>query len=94
MSKSLLSKSRECYVCGSTDTLHKHHVFFGTSNRKNSEEQGCWIYLCPHHHNMSNEGVHFNKELDLKLKQECQEAWEREKGTREDFRKVFGKSYL
>lgn len=68
-------------------------VFYGTANRKKSEEFGCWVYLCANHHNMSNAGVHFNKELDLKLKQRCQEEFEKY-GSREDFRRIFGKNYL
>jgi hypothetical protein len=68
-------------------------VFYGTANRKQSEKYGCWVYLCAYHHNMSSEGVHFNKSLDILLKQECQRRFEKD-GTREEFRKIFGKSYL
>jgi hypothetical protein len=42
---------------------------------------------------MSNEGVHFNKKLDLKIKQLAQAKFE-ETHTREDFRAAFGKSWL
>lgn len=42
---------------------------------------------------MSNEGVHFNRELDLKLKRECQEKFE-ETHSREEFMKIIGKNYL
>jgi hypothetical protein len=38
--------------------------------------------------------VHFNKELDLKLKEMAQRYYEENYGTREDFIKEFGKSYL
>ena len=43
---------------------------------------------------MSDAGVHFNKQLDLTLKIECQERWEEEFGSREDFRRIFGKNFL
>lgn len=69
------------------------NVFYGTANRKKSEEFGCWVYLCAGHHNMTDFSVHFNKELDLKLKKECQKEFEKY-GSREDFRRIFGKSYL
>jgi hypothetical protein len=69
------------------------NVFYGTANRKKSEEFGCWVYLCAGHHNMTDYSVHFNKELDLKLKKECQKEFEKY-GSREDFRRIFGKSYL
>jgi hypothetical protein len=46
------------------------------------------------HHNASNEGVHFNKENDLIIKKMAQEYYEKNIGTREDFRRDFIKSYL
>ena len=91
--KSIISNDRKCIVCGRTENLHRHHVFYGRANRQLSEKHGCWVYLCAYHHNMSNHGVHFDKELDLKLKQMCQAVWE-QNGTREQFRGIFGKSYL
>ena len=65
----------KCYVCGCSGNLHKHHIIYGTANRKNSEEYGLTVMLCPAHHNMSNNGVHFNKKLDLKLKQLAEKMW-------------------
>lgn len=91
--KSIISNERECYVCGTTRDLHKHHIFFGP-NRKKSEQHGLWVYLCARHHNMSDQGVHFNKELDMELKALAQKEWQKQNGTIEDFIRVFGKSYL
>lgn len=71
---SILQKEKRCYVCGTTVNIHIHEVFFG-KNRKKSIEDGCCVYLCGRHHNQSNEGVHFNKELDLKLKRKMEEQW-------------------
>lgn len=91
----LLGNSEECYVCGTTRDLHKHHIFYGSANRKLSERDGCVVYLCRHHHNGSDAGVHFNKGLDLSLKRACQRAWQDKYGkTTDDFIKVFGRSYL
>lgn len=81
-----------CYLTKSNLT-HRHHIF-GASNKKRSEKYGFIIPLHPNLHNMSNEGVHFNKELDDKFKKMAQEYYEEHYGTREDFRKEFGKSYL
>ena len=92
--KSIISNERVCLVCGTPINIHKHHIYEGTGRRKLSEQYGCWCYLCARHHNMSNQGVHFNKTLDLKLKEQCQKAWEFKYGAREEFIKVFGKSYL
>jgi hypothetical protein len=94
MSKSIISNERQCVVCGDTRYLHKHHIFYGTANRKVSEKWGCWCYLCPRHHNMSAHGVHADNLLDLKLKQMCQDTFERQVGTREQFMEIFGRSYL
>ena len=94
MSKSIISNKEECLVCQTPLNLHRHHIFFGTSNRKQSEKYGCWCFLCARHHNLSNEGVHFNKELDLMLKKYCQKKWEEIHGDREQFIKTFGKSYI
>lgn len=91
--KSLLSQKKECYICG-LPTVHKHHIFYGSANRRISEEQGCWVYLCPAHHNMSNRSVHFDKSLDNWLKETCQLAWESEIGSREEFMRLFGKNYV
>ena len=72
------------------DTIN---VFYGVAHRKLAEQYGCWVYLCAKHHNASNEGVHFNKALDLKLKQEMQRAFEKEY-PQIDFKGVFRKDYL
>lgn len=91
--ESIISKEKTCFVCGTPYNLHKHHIF-GASNRKHSENYGLWVYLCARHHNMSDAGVHFNKELDTELKELAQEKWEEIHGNRAEFRKIFGKSVL
>ena len=93
MSKSIISNDRICLVCGTTFDLHKHHIFYGTGKIVLSEKYGCWCYLCARHHNMSNDGVHFNKKLDEEIKKQCQIRWE-EENPEKDFIKVFGRNYL
>lgn len=92
MTRSLMSKDKTCYLCGTPLNLHKHHIY-GGANRKLSEKWGCWCWLCERHHNMSNAGIHFDKDLDDEIKEVCQILWEKKNGTEEDFRAVFGKSY-
>ena len=58
-----------------------------------SEKNGFIVPLTNDEHNMSDYGVHFNKELDLKLKRECQQKFE-ETHTREEFIRLIGKNYL
>ena len=60
-----------------------------------SEKYGCWIWLCSRHHNGSTKfGIHFNSELDLKVKKLCQQKFEETIGNRTQFMILFGKSYL
>ena len=94
MSESILSNEKLCFACYTPLNLHKHHIFYGIGNRSRSEEFGCWVYLCDRHHNMSDDGVHFNKPFDITLKKYCQEKWEEVHGDREKFIRTFGKSYL
>lgn len=90
---SIIQKDKECYVCHTTLCLHSHHIFFG-SNRKNSEKYGMKVWLCGKHHNLSSEGVHQNRQLDLHLKKLAQERFEAEYGGKNEFLRVFGKNYL
>ena len=95
MAKSILQDKKECYITGSTYNLHKDHVFEGTANRKLSEQDGLWLWLRGDWHNLSNYGVHFNKELDLKLKRMAQRRWqEYYNKTKEDFIARYGRNYL
>ena len=91
---SVLQKEKECLVCKSRYRLHSHHCFPGTSNRKKSEQYGLKVWLCAWHHNMSDDGVHFNRTLDLNIKKYAQKYFEEHIGTREEFIKEFGKSFL
>ena len=91
---SLLQDKKQCYVCDTTLDIHTHEVFFG-KNRQKSIEDGCCVYLCSKHHNMSNVGVHFNKTLDNILKQQMELAWlKKYNKSVEDFIKRYGKNYL
>lgn len=95
MSKSIISNERQCLFCGKTYNLHRHHIYYGTANRRLSEKYGCWCFLCAEHHNMSNKGVHFNRILDDKLKAYCQQILEQEHGwTKDKMIEIFGRNYL
>lgn len=87
-------RTKTCYVCGTTQNIHLHHCFFGNPNRKLSDKYGLVVHLCYLHHNGSNEGVHFNKDLDNHLKQLAQAKFEEVHGSREDFVRIFGRNYL
>ena len=89
---SILQSTKECFFCHRPDGLHCHHIF-GGANRKWSEAYGLKVWLCAPHHNMSDAGVHFNKAMDIQLKQIAQRAFEDQYG-RDKFMQVFGKNYL
>jgi len=99
--KSIIQSEKECYLCGSSipygfyDGLEEHHIFFGRSNRKNSEKRGLKVWLCGEtcHRNGKN-AAHKNRETDLYLKRIGQEAYEATYGDRGDFIREFGKNYL
>lgn len=82
-----------CYFTG-TSPVERHHIFGGNPNRKNSEKYGFVLPLSPQMH---PNGVYAGKDavvIDLKLKKMAQKYFEDHYGNREDFRRIFGKSYL
>lgn len=73
---------------------HKHHIF-GSNNRNKSEKYGLFVYLTPAMHNMSNEGVHFNKQFDRLLKRIAQQtAMKYYNWNMDEWMKIFGRNYL
>lgn len=97
--KSYMQKEKECYLCRklydleTTQGLHLHHIYEGIANRSRSDEMGAVVWLCGYHHNLSNFGIHFNKERDLELKREAQMKYE-ETHSREEFMALIGRNYL
>ena len=91
---SLIQDTKRCLVCGSYNNIHTHEVYYG-KNRQKSIEDGCCVYLCGRHHNQSNDGIHFNRKLDMKVKKQMEIKWlEHYNKDIEDFIKRFGKNYL
>lgn len=92
---SILMEMDHCLICHETKNLHIHEVFYGYGKRQISIKEGLCISLCPFHHNASNHGVHFNKELDLKIKRFAEKKWlEHNNKTVEDFIQLMGKNWL
>lgn len=89
----MLSDEKRCYVCGCTHNLEVHHIFHGTSNRKNSTKYGMVVYLCAGCHRTSRDSVHNNPngEIDLLLKHAGEQKWLDEGRSKEEFIQVFGK---
>lgn len=75
---------------------HRHEIFYGTSkNRQYSIEDGLVVFLAPEMHNMSNLGIHFNREADQALKQMAERVWIEHYGrTIQEFVDRYGKNYI
>ena len=87
-----------CWLCGRNgmgDTLEQHHIF-GGANRAKSEKYNLVVYLCGNRcHREGPQAAHRNSRTQEKLHIAGQLKAMREQGwTEEEFRKVFGKSYL
>lgn len=89
-------------MCLEYTPTEKHHIFGGTANRRLSEKDGLWVYLCPKCHNIPPRGVHFNQERTAMLHKAGQRAYEDNliaKGmqpaeARAAFMERYGKNYL
>lgn len=93
MRDSVLTQDMEhCIICG-RNPVHRHHIFYGSANRKLSDEDGYWVPLCMGHHETYPEAVHRNHFFDLILKETAQRHYE-QTHTREQFIARYGKSYL
>ncbi len=98
---------KECYLCRKDaealeyygalpgEGLDKHHVIYGTANRRLSDQTGLWVYLCKRHHNQDNSpvAVHFNRSVREELCKDAERAFLRDH-TFDDWMTTFGKNYL
>lgn len=87
-----------CYICeqnNRVEPLDCHHIF-GGGNRQLSEKYGLKVYL--HHskcHIFGDMSAHQNGEIAQKLHEIGQiKAMEQYGWSEDDFRKIFGKSYI
>jgi len=100
---SIFGDTDACMLTG-RNRVERHHVFGGRMGLKaKSEKYGFIAPLYPLAH---PNGVQANdawcrenlgmslSEIDWMLKQRCQEHYEREIGTREEFMAEFGRNYL
>ena len=90
MSKSILQYENECFFCHTTQGLHVHHCIHGNANRKVADREGLTVNLCYRCHQKAHDT---DREMDLMLIQYAQRKFE-ETHTRQEFRELFGKSWL
>lgn len=89
--KSIIQTKKQCFICKKTDGLHLHHCLTGC-RRKTADKNGLTVWLCAEHHTGDN-GVHNDNRKILALKRIAQRKYE-ETHSREEFIRVFNKSYL
>lgn len=98
--KSILhEKDGTCYLCMKLKhdyrihpVIQEHHIYGGPL-RNISEAEGFKAYLCLSHHVDGPEAVHNNQENRKLLQKDCQEVYERTH-SRQEFRKLTGRSYI
>ena len=84
-----------CLFCGRQADA-EHHLIFGTAGRELSEKDGLKIPVCNSCHNMGSKlnRIHDNPMAEKLSKMLGQAIFEGKIGTREEFRKKYGKSYF
>lgn len=94
-------KDGTCFLCMMLNNdyrihadLEKHHIF-GGANRKHSEAEGLYCWLCQDHHRNGENGkkaVHSHKATRQRLQAYAQKVYE-QTHTREEFMRIFGRNY-
>lgn len=89
---SIIQTTKECFLCGRETCLEKHHIFAGVANRRISEANGFFCYLCAGCHR-GVDGAQYSRETGDYLKRECQMAFE-ETHSRDEWMALIRKNYL
>lgn len=84
-----------CVFCGKP-TNEEHHLVFGNGRREMAEQDGLKIPCCSGCHTMNRnvQKIHGNPMAEKLSKMLGQAVFEARIGSREDFRKRYGVSYL
>lgn len=84
-----------CFFCG-RQAEGEHHLIFGTAGRDLSEKDGLKVPTCNDCHNTGEvlRRIHDNPMAEKLSKMLGQAIFEGRIGTREEFQKRYGKSYL
>lgn len=108
MHRSIITKYEDISVFSGAPVECKHHCVFGSGKRDIADKYGLWIPLTNAEHNMSSKGliyqIHENPAAEKLSKIVGQLAFEKEyykkksgiteDPARDEFRKIFGESYL
>jgi len=94
--KSIIPGDNEfCFLCHKMGIFNRgtevHHMIYGTGKRKVADEDGLTVHLCNLHHRM----LHDRGDYKRDLQELAQATWmEHYNGTKEDFIRRYGQSYL
>ncbi|MBO5145332.1 MAG: hypothetical protein J6C19_07325 [Lachnospiraceae bacterium] len=94
--KSIVTEREKiCFFCGRPAEC-EHHLLFGSGIRELAEQDGLKVPVCNKCHNMGAaiERIHDNIMAEKLSKMLGQAVYEKQIGTREEFRTRYGKSYL
>ena len=80
----------KCFICHRTTETEIHHIFNGHGYRDKSDSDSLVVHVCRRCH----DEIHRNAALRLELKRLGQQEYENRIGSRDEFRKRYGKSYL
>lgn len=89
---SIIQTEKRCFLCYRKTCLERHHIFAGVANRRISEREGLWIWLCADCHR-GTEGAQYDKETNLFLKRLAQQAYEKTH-TRQQWMDLIRKNYI
>lgn len=92
MAKSILQSEKRCYFCKQERWLEKHHVFAGTANRRISEQNGLWVWLC-HSCHTGTDGAQYDRDKNISLKRDAQAAFE-ETHSHDEWMMLIRKNYI
>lgn len=96
MKKGIVTEYKDiCFFCGAAAEC-EHHLLFGSGTRQLADKDGLKVPSCNKCHNMGqiNERIHENPMAEKLSKMLGQAIYESKIGTREEFRRRYGKSYL
>ncbi|MBN2878670.1 MAG: hypothetical protein JXN65_03475 [Clostridia bacterium] len=96
MKKGIVTEYKDiCFFCGAPAEC-EHHLLFGSGTRQLADKDGLKVPSCNKCHNMGqiNERIHENPMAEKLSKMLGQAIYESKIGTREEFRRRYGKSYL
>lgn len=89
MKSVLVRYTTKCFECGSPG-VEEHHCIAGNGRRKVCDRYHLTVPLCRKCH----EEIHRNRGMYIHYAQEAQNWYEHHIGSREDFIKDFGRSYI